>query len=133
MAPRCDVKSFTHNGCAAGAPHGGLPRSSGVCSSFPLPQRHLPQPATTPAHASRVDAWGSSDAASALPFQCNASKINPPKVNIGALIRSTPRQGTVAASGVGSAVDREPHSRSGTDECGAIPLRRGHTEKNVHA
>ena len=46
------------------------------------------QPATNPAHASRADAWGSSDAASALPFQLNPSKINLPKVNRMAVIRS---------------------------------------------
>ena len=37
-------------------------------SSFPFPQRHPRKPATYPAHGSRADAWGSVDAASALPF-----------------------------------------------------------------
>ena len=54
----------------------GLPRSSGGCNSFPLPQRHPRKAATHPAHGSRADAWGSIDAASALPFPRNASKLN---------------------------------------------------------
>jgi hypothetical protein len=50
-----------------------LPRSSGDCSSVPLPQRYPCQPATNPAHARRADAWGSLDAASALP--CLSPKL----------------------------------------------------------
>ena len=44
-----------------------LPRSSGGCSSFPLPQRHPRKPATNPAHGSRADAWGSLDCCLSAP------------------------------------------------------------------
>ena len=44
----------------------GLPRSSGGCSG-PAPPAPPTQTRHKPAYASRADAWGSSDAASALP------------------------------------------------------------------
>lgn len=47
-------------------------------------------PATNPARGSMADAWGSIDAASALPFQRNANKIKRRKVNTMGLIQSSP-------------------------------------------
>ena len=63
-------------------------KSSGGCSSFPLPQCNPCKPTTHHAHVSRAEAWGSRDAASALPFQRNTSKINPSKVDTRCVIRS---------------------------------------------
>jgi len=60
--------------------------------------------------------------------RANPRKINAGKVHPMRLIRSSPRQGVVAASG-GAAVARAPRSTSGVGEGGPIPLRRGHTER----
>ena len=54
--------------CVSAYTRRALPKSSGGCNGFPLPQHYPRKPATNPVHGRRADAWGSSDAASALHF-----------------------------------------------------------------